>query len=308
MLTVEQIVKRYGHRTALQEVSFTAQRGEVIALLGRNGAGKTTLMNILTGYIAMTAGRALVGGHDVQREPLAARRLVGYLPETPPLYPELTVRECLAYGAALKGVTGRDQRRELERVIGLTGLSAYAGRLSGRLSKGYRQRLGLALALLGRPPLLILDEPGSGLDPVQLAQMRDVVREAGRDSTVLLSSHLLSEVTNVCARALVLDAGRLRYDGPMGEFTATRGVLEVAFRGGEGVAEALSALPGVTRSQAAEEAECMRVTLRCADSAALAQDAARCVQARGGALLALIPQREGLEEAFLRLISEEERP
>lgn len=149
MLTVEQISKRYGHRTALREVSFTAETGEIIALLGRNGAGKTTLMNILTGYIAMTSGRAFIGGHDVLRDPLAARRLVGYLPELPPLYPEMTVRECLAYCAALKGIPRGDRRKEMDRVISLTALEAYAGRLSGRLSKGYRPARGIGAGAAG---------------------------------------------------------------------------------------------------------------------------------------------------------------
>ena len=309
MLTVEQISKRYGHRTALREVYFTAETGEIIALLGRNGAGKTTLMNILTGYIAMTSGRAFIGGYDVLRDPLAARRLVGYLPELPPLYPEMTVRECLAYCAALKGLPRGERRKEMDRVISLTALEAYAGRLSGRLSKGYRQRVGLAQALLGRPPLLILDEPGSGLDPVQLAQMRDVIRNVGRESTVLLSSHLLSEVTNVCARALVLDAGRLRYDGPMEELTVHRGVLEVAYRNGRDMKEALSALPEVSRMCTLEEGtERTRLALYCADSTALAAEVAQCVLARKGELLALCPQHEGLEDAFLRLIHEEAKP
>ncbi len=309
MLTVEQVSKRYGHRTALRDVSFTAEGGEIIALLGRNGAGKTTLMNILTGYIAMTSGRACIGGHDVLREPLTARRMVGYLPELPPLYPEMTVRECLMYCAALKGIPHGERRKELDRVISLTALEAYAGRLSGRLSKGYRQRVGLAQALLGRPPLLILDEPGSGLDPVQLAQMRDVIRDVGRESMVLLSSHLLSEMTNVCARALVLDAGSLRYDGPMEELTATKGVLEVTYRNGHGISAALSALPGVCRVSALEEdAERIRLALYCEDSAALAAEAARCVLAREGELLALCPQHQGLEEAFLRLVHEEAKP
>lgn len=169
--------------------------------------------------------------------------------------------------------------------------------------------MGLAQALLGRPPLLILDEPGSGLDPVQLAQMRDVIRNVGRESTVLLSSHLLSEVTNVCARALVLDAGRLRYDGPMEELTVHRGVLEVAYRNGCDMKEALSALPGVSRMCTLEEGtERTRLALYCADSTALAAEVAQCVLARKGELLALCPQHEGLEDAFLRLIHEEAKP
>ena len=211
MLTVEQISKRYGHRTALREVSFTAETGEIIALLGRNGAGKTTLMNILTGYIAMTSGRAFIGGHDVLRDPLAARRLVGYLPELPPLYPEMTVRECLAYCAALKGIPRGDRRKEMDRVISLTALEAYAGRLSGRLSKGYRQRVGLAQALLGRPPLLILDEPTSGLDPVSREELLHIFRQIVKSEkcSILFSTHITSDLDRCTDDITYIQNGRV---------------------------------------------------------------------------------------------------
>lgn len=209
--------------------------------------------------------------------------LVGYLPELPPLYPEMTVRECLAYCAALKGIPRGDRRKEMDRVISLTALEAYAGRLSGRLSKGYRQRVGLAQALLGRPPLLILDEPGSGLDPCSWRKMRDVIRNVGRGEHSAAFLPPAQRVTNVCARALVLDAGRLRYDGPMEELTVHRGVLEVAYRNGCDMKEALSALPEVSRMCTLEEGtERTRLALYCADGTVLAAEVANaCWHERG---------------------------
>lgn len=306
MMNIEHLTRRYGQREALHDVTFQAEKGEVIALLGRNGAGKSTLMNILTGYLAMTSGAATIQGHDVQRNAIAARRLVGYLPEQPPLYPDMTVTEYLGYCAALKGIEKKKRRCEIERVIERTGLEEYAGRLSGRLSKGYRQRLGVAQALLGSPSLLILDEPGSGLDPLQMVQMRDVLREAGKSCTLLLSSHILSEVTQVCSRALVLEQGYLRYDGSMAALLHAGSRLKVVYRGGEGLENQWRALPGVEQvwTQAAED--CCEATLQ-HDPACDVRGAVYHAAVEAGAeLLELSPCQEGLEQAFLRLLDNRE--
>ncbi len=304
MLKVDRISRRYGSRLALKEVSFQAGPNEIIALMGRNGAGKSTLMNILTGYLAPSGGQAFVGGHDVQQESLKARSLVGYLPETPPLYPDLTVREYLAYCAELKGMKGKVIREEVEKAIRRTGLTAYAGRLSRALSKGYRQRLGMAQALLGSPALLILDEPGSGLDPLQMVQMRELILEAARGCTVLLSSHILSEVTNVCTRALVIDEGELRYDGPMQTLLSAGNVLRAVHTGDEAVARAIAELPGVKRVQAVPGEACtLEIAGREDEDLRLA--VSRCIRAQGAELLELTPQRGGLETAFLRLLDKE---
>lgn len=306
-LTLEHISKRYGPHQALKDVSFRAEAGEVIALLGRNGAGKSTLMNILTGYIAMSQGRALVCGHDVQSDPMAARRAVGYLPEQPPLYPDMTVTEYLRYCAQLKAIPHEKRRAEMSRVIDLTGLGEYAGRLCGRLSKGYRQRLGVAQALLGTPALIILDEPGSGLDPLQMAQMREVIRAAGKKSTVLLSSHILSEVTSVCGRAVVLERGEMRYDGAMDELVTTGHTLRILFRGGEAVSERLQGLPGVRRiCPLPQEGDCQAMEL-CYDPAwDVRGDVFRLMVSCGAELVELSPCRDSLETAFLRLLNREE--
>ncbi len=307
MLIVDHVSRRYGSRLALKDVSFTAGEGEIIALMGRNGAGKSTLMNVLTGYLAMTEGQALIGGHNVQKEPLAARRLVGYLPEQPPLYPDLTVREYLTYCARLKDLPRKDIRREIDRVIERTTLQEYAGRLSSRLSKGYRQRLGMAQALLGKPKLLILDEPSSGLDPLQMVQMRELVLSAAKDSTVLLSSHMLSEVTNICTRALVLDQGTLRYDGSMQQLLESANVLRIVAQGGHGLQEALSALPGVTAVRRAAGGAPEEITLDVLGAAGkdLRAAVSGCITQCGATLLELSPQRDGLEGAFLRLLDKE---
>lgn len=307
MLIVEHISKRYGSRMALRDVSFTLYKGEVIALLGRNGAGKSTLMNILTGYIAMTEGRALIAGHDVQLSAMEARRKVGYLPEQPPLYPDMTVREYLRYCAQLKGIAPARQRPEVDRVIERTGLEEYAKRLSGRLSKGYRQRLGVAQALLGSPAFLILDEPGSGLDPLQLAQMREVIRMAGQESTVLLSSHILSEVTNVCSRALVLENGQLRFDGHMAELLAGEHSVRVAYHGDESVVTSLENLPGVLRVRKLPmEAGCCAAEIFHDPACDVRAGIFRLMVDCGAELLELTPHQESLETAFLRLMSEKE--
>ena len=301
MLKVDRISRRYGSHLALREVSFAAGEHEIIALMGRNGAGKSTLMNILTGYLAPSAGQALIGGHDVQAEPLAARRLVGYLPETPPLYPDLTVREYLTYCARLKGIEKRAIRPEVARVIERTGLQEYANRLSRALSKGYRQRLGMAQALLGAPALLILDEPGSGLDPLQMVQMRELILDAAKDCTVLLSSHILSEVTNVCTRAIVIESGEIRYDGPMSALLQGENALRVVHTGGEDVAQALRSLPGVTAVRALPGTEnALEVCIEAGADLRLA--VSRCVARCGAEVAELTPLRGGLENAFLRLL------
>lgn len=306
MLTVQSVSKRYGARTVLSNVSFTAHKGEIIALLGRNGAGKSTMMNILTGYIAMSEGEAMVGGCNVQTEPMAARRLIGYLPEQPPLYPDMTVTEYLHYCAELKGLPRAQRHSEIDEVIQHTGLSEYAHRLSGRLSKGYRQRLGLAQALLGKPALLILDEPGSGLDPLQMQQMRDVIRIASEHSTVLLSSHILSEVTNVCTRALVLEQGVLRYDGDMRTLLHAEGCLSVLWQGDQNLLPALQALPGVGSVSLAPDGDCTRALIRHDPQQDLRAAISGLLQSRGAMLLELYPHQADLETAFLRLLDEKE--
>jgi ABC-2 type transport system ATP-binding protein len=209
MIEVSGLTKRFRDRVAVDDLTFTIPRGEVVGLLGPNGAGKTTTMRLLTGYLPATSGTARIAGFDVFEQPMQARRRVGYLPETPPVYDAMTVRRFLRFVAELKGVPRAGVAAEVERVAGLTGTSGVLDRVAGNLSKGFRQRVGIAQALVGDPDVLVLDEPTVGLDPIQIREVRDLVRSLGGRHTVLLSSHLLPEVAMTCSRVLVLHAGRL---------------------------------------------------------------------------------------------------
>ncbi len=307
ILDVSGVSKRYGRREVLREITFSAEKGEIIALLGRNGTGKSTLMNMITGYLCQTGGKIAVCGDDTLESPMKARAHIGYLPEQPPLYPDMTVWEYLHYCAQLRGMSRKQQKLEAERVIELTGLNEYASRLSGRLSKGYRQRLGVAQALLPHPSLLILDEPGSGLDPLQMVQMRDVIRRAGEESTVLLSSHLLSEVTNVCRRAIVLDHGHICYDGTMTSLLQGAARIRLRYRGDDGLIALLSALPGVTNAAGAECGEdgAAQLIIHHELHADLRAQVSACCLNNGYELLEMTSEG-ALEEAFLDVIGQKE--
>ena len=204
MIEVSHLTKQYGNHLAVDDVSFTVADGQICGLLGPNGAGKSTIMNILTGYLSATSGQVTVAGH-----PLPAKACVGYLPEQPPLYPEMTVQEYLTFAAELKGVKKAERKEQVCRAARRTGLEAVLPRLIRSLSKGYKQRVGIAQALLGSPRLIILDEPTVGLDPAQVIEIRKLIRELGRAHTVILSSHILSEVKAVCDKALILSQGHL---------------------------------------------------------------------------------------------------
>ncbi len=201
-------VKCYGNHFALDDVSFTIGKGEIVGLLGPNGAGKSTAMNILTGYIAPTSGTVKVDGVDIAKNPLAVRRMIGYLPEQPPVYPEMTVEEYLSFVYSLKNCK-LDRKQHLSEVMRLTQIVDVSHRLIGHLSKGYRQRVGIAEALIGNPPFLIFDEPTVGLDPKQIIEIRSLLRALGRKHTILLSTHILSEVQAVCGRVIIINRGKV---------------------------------------------------------------------------------------------------
>ncbi len=209
MIEVSGLTKRFRDRTAVLDLTFSIGRGEVVGLLGPNGAGKTTTLRLLTGFLPATSGSIRIAGFDVFEQPMEARRRIGYLPEVPPLYEAMTVRGQLRFASELKGLPRRLVPGEVERVAGLTGVDGVLDRLTSNLSKGFRQRVGIAQALLGDPDVLILDEPTVGLDPIQIREVRDLVRSLGGRHTVLLSSHLLPEVAMTCTKAIVLNAGRL---------------------------------------------------------------------------------------------------
>ena len=229
MIQVSHLTKVYGRRTAVQDLSFTVEDGQICGLLGPNGAGKSTVMNILTGYIAPTSGSVSVEGHPLPKEAAAARACVGYLPETPPLYPDMTVAEYLRFAAELKGVRRAGRAAAVAAAARRTGVEDVLPRLIRSLSKGYRQRVGIAQALLSDPKVIILDEPTVGLDPAQVTGIRRLIQQLGHKHTVILSSHILSEVQAVCSRVLILSHGVLAADGTLEELTAGGRSLEQVF-------------------------------------------------------------------------------
>ncbi|MBS6924790.1 MAG: ABC transporter ATP-binding protein [Faecalibacterium prausnitzii] len=229
VIEVSHLTKQYGNHLAVDDVSFTVADGQICGLLGPNGAGKSTIMNILTGYLSATSGQVTVAGHPLPEEADAAKACVGYLPEQPPLYPEMTVQEYLTFAAELKGVKKAERKEQVCRAARRTGLETVLPRLIRSLSKGYKQRVGIAQALLGSPRLIILDEPTVGLDPAQVIEIRKLIRELGRAHTVILSSHILSEVQAVCQQILILSKGHLAAAGSLEELTADGKSLEEVF-------------------------------------------------------------------------------
>ena len=229
MIEVSHLTKKYGGHLAVDDVSFTVEDGQIYGLLGPNGAGKSTIMNILTGYLSATSGQVTVAGHPLPEEADAAKACVGYLPEQPPLYPEMTVGEYLNFVAELKKVPRAQRKEQVLRAARRTGLEKVLPRLIRSLSKGYKQRVGIAQALLGSPKIIILDEPTVGLDPAQVIEMRKLIRELGKAHTVILSSHILSEVQAVCQQVLILSKGKLAASGTLQELTADGRSLEEVF-------------------------------------------------------------------------------
>lgn len=209
MIEVKNLVKKYGQNKAVDDISFTVNDGEILGFLGSNGAGKTTTMNIMTGFIAATHGDVLVDGMDIVEEPEKVKKLIGYLPDNPPLYSDLTVLEHLSFVYDLKGLPKKDKKVEIEKIMEQVKIKDMEKRLCKNLSKGYRQRAGLATAMLGNPKILVLDEPSSGLDPKQIIEMRSVVKKLSKNHTIILSSHILSEVSAICDRVMIINKGKI---------------------------------------------------------------------------------------------------
>ena len=292
---------------AVDDVSFAIARGEVAALLGPNGSGKSTLMRCLIGFFSPTGGRVRVGGVDVAERPVAARREVGYLPEQVTLYPDLGVRRYLRFVAGMKGLDGRSARRAVETVIASCGLETVAERLTGKLSKGFRQRVGVAQALLGDPPVLVLDEPTVGLDPVQTVEMRDLLRGlAGR--TVLLSTHVLAEASALCTRIVIMSAGKLvAEDTPAALSARLEGAERVVVRVDgppAAVAQALASLPGALGVDAAvADGEAgHRFIVRAKEAEPVQRAVAALVVGRGWTLLEVHTVTPTLEDLFVRAV------
>jgi ABC-2 type transport system ATP-binding protein len=317
MIEVEHLTKDYGTVVAVRDVSFRVGEGEVVGFLGPNGAGKSTTLRILSGFLGATAGRVTVAGFDVFTHSLEAREKLGYMPEAAPLYPELRVREYLGFRAELKRVPRRERARAVDRSLELASVKDVAETPIGHLSKGYRQRVALADALVASPPLLILDEPTAGLDPNQIVDVRRLVRELGKTHTILLSTHILPEVEAVCDRALVIAGGKLVAEGTLAELTASRrgrGV-ELTVRGEREASVAVVAtLDGVAQAKAfaVDDAPALaRLEVDVAEGTAPEDAAERVVAALVGAGIGVQSVRAtkaSLEEVFHELTTEETPP
>ena len=315
MIEVQHLTKRYGRVTAVDDLNFKVERGEILGFLGPNGAGKTTTMRILTGYMPATEGRAMVAGFDVFEQPIEAKRRTGYLPETPPLYPEMTVREYLQFVGRikLKGVSSSERRNRVEESMRKTRVDDMATRHCGKLSKGYRQRVGLAQAILHNPEVLILDEPTAGLDPKQIIETRQLIRELGGTHTIILSTHILPEVSQTCERVVIINKGRVvAIDTPNNLTARLRGsetlYVEIDSQGRD-VAGVLQTVPGVTSvSVAANSNGTTAYEVSSERGRDVRRDLARTIVSQNFGLLELRPSRMSLEEIFLSLTTEEKEP
>ena len=297
MIEAQQLCRRYGALLAVDDVSFHIGRGEIVGLLGHNGAGKTTIMKMMTGYLEPTSGRVLIDGLEVRPEAAATRRRIGYLPENCPVWPEMTVLEYLDYQAALHGVPAHERNAAVARAVRRTDLGAKATAPIATLSRGYRQRVGVAQALLHGPDILILDEPTNGLDPTQIRHMRDLIRELATTATVIVSTHILQEVQAVCERALILRGGRLAVDARLSELARDDGLkLSVA-----GDAQAVLAQVDGVRGVEETGREGTLRHYRVQADPALAPQLAQALGAAGLALFALHAERQDLETVFARV-------
>lgn len=309
MIEVQHLTKRYGRVTAVDDVSFRVEKGEILGFLGPNGAGKTTTMRILTGYMPASEGHVSVAGYDVFDQPLEAKRRTGYLPETPPLYPDMTVREYLDFVARIKGVPGDTRAMRVEHAMRRTHVLDMATRHCGKLSKGYRQRVGLAQATLHNPDVLILDEPTAGLDPKQIIETRDLIRSLAGDHTIILSTHILPEVAQTCQRVVIINKGRVvAVDTPENLTAGLRGAValyvQVDSAGGD-VPGILSKVGGVTRVSPADTRATGAFEVESERGRDVRRDIAREIVTRGWGLLELRPMRMSLEEIFLQVTTEE---
>jgi ABC-2 type transport system ATP-binding protein len=310
MIEAHELTKDYGSVVAVRDVSFSVGAGEVVGFLGPNGAGKTTTLRILSGFLGATSGSVTIGGFDVARESLAARSQLGYMPEAAPLYPELRVREYLAFRAALKRVARRERRAAVGRALEQAAVTDVADTPIGQLSKGYRQRVALADALVANPPLLILDEPTAGLDPNQIIDVRKLIRELGKSHTILLSTHILPEVEAVCDRALVIARGRLVAEGTLAELKArqkSRQSVIGAHGDGARLEAVLREVPGVrsARARSAPDASgTAELELDIAGDAepeSTVERAVAALVAAGAGIRRVGPVRASLEEVFAEL-------
>ena len=311
MIKVEQLSKNFGQVRALDNISFEANEGEILGFLGPNGAGKTTTMRIITGYMPSSGGRATVGGLDVRNNPIAVRRQIGYLPENSPLYMDMDVWGYLNFVAEVKGVSRGDRAKKVREVMDETAITDVRSRTVGKLSKGYKQRVGLAQALLNDPPILILDEPTIGLDPKQIVEIRQLIKSMAGKRTIILSTHILPEVSMVCERVIIINRGQLvAVDTPenlTGRLQRSR-QMEVTVKGPqEEVKKRLGGIDGVTHVEVSDErADLLVFRIDCEKGVDARPEVARAVTQAGWDLYGLRTIEMTLEDIFVQLVTEEE--
>ncbi|PWL92356.1 MAG: ABC transporter [Clostridiales bacterium] len=306
MIEIRNLVKRYGDHVAVDHLNLALEEGKVYGFLGPNGAGKSTTMNIMTGYLSATEGDVVVNGHSILDEPEEAKACIGYLPELPPLYQDMTVTEYLAFCAELKRVPPEERTAQLQKVVHMTRLEAVAGRLIANLSKGYRQRVGLAQAILGFPPILILDEPTVGLDPKQIIEIRGLISDLAREHTVVLSSHILSEIQAVCDQIIIIHHGKLLANDTPDRLEESLGgsQLHLTVRGDRETVEALlTGVPGVTVTQAEQEGDCTYAAVEMGKEDPRERLFYACAERRLP-ILDMHQDETSLEQVFLRLTSD----
>ncbi|MES1256678.1 MAG: ABC transporter ATP-binding protein [Acidobacteriota bacterium] len=310
MIEVQHLTKQYGRVTAVNDISFRVERGEILGFLGPNGAGKTTTMRILTGYMPASEGKAIVAGFDVFDQPIEAKRRTGYLPETPPLYPDMTVVEYLDFVSKIKGVPAVGRQKRIREVMGRTRIADMADRMCSKLSKGYRQRVGLAQAIIHNPDVLILDEPTAGLDPKQIIETRELIKELAGSHTIVPSTHILPEVSQTCERVVIINKGRVVAEDTPQNLTARLQGSETLYvqvdSDGVDPVGALERIPGVTRVlQADRNDRAVGYEIESERGRDIRRDLAREVVGSGWGLLELRPMRLSLEEIFLSLTTDE---
>lgn len=312
MIEVEHLVKKYGNTTAVDDLSMTIEPGRIYGLLGKNGAGKSTTMNIITGYIGASSGTVKICGHDIFKEAAAAKKEIGYLPEIPPLYTDMTVYEYLDFCAELKGISKKERDDAIVEVMEKTGIEEQEGRLIRNLSKGYKQRVGLAQAILGYPSIIILDEPTVGLDPVQMIEMRDLIKELGKDHTVILSSHILSEVSAICDYIYIIDHGKLIADDTPQNLSSkmkSNQKLLLTIKGdgdkAKDLLENLTNIESVFVSDGEENGTYM-LAINSLSNDDIREEISFTLSAAGIAIFAMKEETQSLEDIFIELTEREE--
>lgn len=307
MIEVKNLVKKYGDHTAVDHLNFTVEKGKIYGFLGPNGAGKSTTMNMITGYIASTEGEILIDGHNILDEPEVAKKKIGYLPEIPPLYQDMTVLEYLKFAAELKAIPKEKREKNIKEVMSTTKLEDMKRRLIKNLSKGYKQRVGLAQALLGYPEVIILDEPTVGLDPKQIIEIRDLIKSLGQKHTVILSSHILSEIETTCDQVMIMSNGKIVANGTTSELRRKSDAeycLKIGIKGGAttNIHEALNDLPGVLHIEIIHK---QNFELQCKPDVEIEKSIFNLCQENNWYISELTPVQTRLEDIFRKVTQNE---